>query len=458
MPLGRDDFERMGRGEHVELPEGLFGPLAEEERDWPDRPDLRRAVEWFKGYVGADWEKRRYTAFVRLYAAAIGTMDPSGKGQFFAENDTFGWYLFLADAFLDHPWNYEPMYGSRVIPVFDAIGRNLNRLKGVENIEERLARLVGSERSQPNGGIFELLVASAYLRAGGTVAFHPETRGKGKSYDLDVEIDGLKLAVECKRMETTDYGEKERMHMRHLWRGASDLAKSMDRSTFANVTFGVPVFDVPESYLVGKVDAWLRSGRPSLLWNDEIGHGVVGEPDLAPLNAVLETDDVLTAGSKVLSLITGSYRRHENYIQGLRTAGGMSPRHMGACNLAIVLRWKTVAPAAVDAKAKDVFRKLIEANDQLPSDRPGIIHVGFEAVEGNEAEQARYAKILANTATFDPKGKPLPYVYNHYLIPESPPDEAWVFEERVQWHRITGVIPRPLKKPYLVLPDDHEEL
>ena len=64
----------------------------------------------------AEWKTRREAAVERLYAAALQKLDNDPKGRFFAETDTFGWYLFLADAFLDHVWNYEPIFGSRVIP------------------------------------------------------------------------------------------------------------------------------------------------------------------------------------------------------------------------------------------------------------------------------------------------------------------------------------------------------
>jgi hypothetical protein len=68
----------------------------------------------------ADWKRRREAAADRLYGTALGKLDKDPKGRFFAEADTLGWYVFLADAFLDHVWNYEPVFGSRVVPIIDA--------------------------------------------------------------------------------------------------------------------------------------------------------------------------------------------------------------------------------------------------------------------------------------------------------------------------------------------------
>jgi hypothetical protein len=119
-----------------------------------------------------------------------------------------------------------------------------------------------------------------------------------------------------------------------------------------------------------------------------------------------------------------------------------------------LLQWETLAPAAVEGKARDVLRKVAEANDQLPVDKSGIVHIGFEALEGDLVERARYDKILTSLGRFDPRGKPLRYVYCHYFVPESPPSEAWAFDETVHWQRITGTDPRPLQSPFLVLPKD----
>jgi hypothetical protein len=172
MQLSRDDFIRASRAEPIVIPPGAFGPPAERGQTWPDYPDLRRAVDWMKSLVGEnEWQARRDAAFIRFYGAAVGLPPDDGKGRYFDDSDTFGWYLFLADAFLDHVWNYEPMFGSRVVPVFAAIGRNLELLGSVDGLTKRAKRLVDHERRQPNGGIFELLVAAAYRRAGGDVAF-----------------------------------------------------------------------------------------------------------------------------------------------------------------------------------------------------------------------------------------------------------------------------------------------
>lgn len=125
MALSREDFLNATPDNPPTMPEGVFGPPAERGSDWPDNPDLRAAVNWFKSFMAPeDWHARRVAAFVLLHRSAYGMRDPDKKGRFFDARDMFAWYLFQAEAFLDHMWNYEPMYGSRVVPVLTAIGRN----------------------------------------------------------------------------------------------------------------------------------------------------------------------------------------------------------------------------------------------------------------------------------------------------------------------------------------------
>ncbi|UYN98673.1 MAG: transposase [Devosia sp.] len=429
------------------LPPELF--RSPEPRLWQDDRDLRRAVDWLKSYIGDDWERRRIAAFVRLHASAIGDNSGDEKGRFFDPTDMFGWYLFQAEAVLDHLWNSEPMYASRIVPVLREIGRSLPLLLDVPGLESRVRRLVGPERKQPNGGMFELLVAAAYRRRGAAVAFKEEPRGE-KAHDLDVTLEGVTYAIECKRMETSEYGEAERMRMRHLWYPASDLMASLGRSVFGNVDFKVPLSDVPDRYLIDKARDWLDSSNPSLLWQDEMAVGVIGDLDLEPLQTALEDNEILAAGTLVIKLLTGRYRRHESHLQAIKFSVDGSPRYMSKCDQALILRWKCSAEASVNAKAKDVVAKLSQALDQLPKDRPGIIHVGLEAVEGDASEAARIERILKSLKRFDPRGKPLEFVYVHYFIPDSPPEAAFDFEERVDWQRITGTRKRPLQPETLI--------
>ncbi len=403
------------------------------------------------------WELRREAAARRLYDASLARVGPDDKGRLFDETDTFGWYLFLAEAFVDHIGNYEPTFGSRVVPVFAAIGRNLALLKTIAGVAERMQRMIDQDRLQPNGALFEALVAICYARQGGQVKFVPAEPGRARTHDMDVTINGLDYAVECKRMETGDYGEGERRRMRELWRPCSAELCRIERSTFGNVDFAVPLNEIPEDYMIQKVGAWLRSGKKHFSWNEKESSGWIRDLDLRPLQAELENSCVMHGSSRLVELLTGEYIKNRSFLQSLRMKLWDNPRYMYECDLAVIFRWQSLSDRATSAKARDVFHKLVEANDQLPEDRRSIIHIGFEAVEGDEVEKVRYAKIVATTEKFDPKGKRLEYVYCHYFVPESPPEQSWAFDETTQMRDIRPEGPPPLAAQFLVSPDDVEE-
>ena len=436
----------------IEIPEDFFDFDGERPDNWPDDPDVRRAVEWLRDHVGdRHWRERRLAAGRRVYDLIVNGAKPGDSGRFFDERDSFGYQLYLAEAWIDHIWNYDPIFGSRIVPVFAAIGRNLDLLKAVGGIEERVARMVGAERAQPNGPLFELLVAAAYRRAGGEVEFVPERRGGPRTHDMDVMLGGRDYAVECKRMEVSDFGDVERGRARALWAPSAAGLADLKRSTFAEVEFKMPLADIPDDYLTGRTRDWLVTPKRPYDWDDQHGRGRIRRLDLRPLRRVLKRDMVLNGSTRLTELLTGRYKRHQSMITTLGIKPADNPRYIAECDYATVLEWTPLAPASISGRARDVLRKVADGLGQLPSDRPGIIHVGFEAVEGDGVEALRHERIVASMADFDPGDTPLEYVYSHFLAPESPPDQGWAYDETVDYRSIRAARQPPLQNPFLVL-------
>ena len=170
-----------------------------------------------------------------------------------------------------------------------AIGRNLEVLQGVEGFAERTKSIATVERGQPNAGLFEILVAAAYARAGWRVRLRPVQKGIAKTYDLDAEKGNRRCAIECKRVEGREYVEAERARMRELWRiPCVGLAQTEQRSTYLDVRFKIELNDVPDSYLLHRTKQFVKSGSPSFLWDDDIAGGVIGDLDLTAIRESLK--------------------------------------------------------------------------------------------------------------------------------------------------------------------------
>lgn len=422
---------------------------------WTECPELRAGVDWLLSFVPADeWKRRRFAALRHFVDAVSGwAADPAGKGRFFNERDRFAWYLFLGQAVLDHPIIYDYMYGSRVVPVLTAIGRNLELLKGVMGIEARVRRMAGPERSQPNACLFELLVAAAYCRQGGRVTFLEERPGVAKTHDMDIALSGTNWAVECKRLEGGEYSEAERTRARELWLPVARELHERGLDVLCTVEFLVELSAVPQAYVAHKAGEWMRTG--GLLahsWSDSISVGRIERLNLKPLQAMLKSDDVAMNSSRMHELLTGRYKRNAHIITSLRIQHADNPVYVKACDAGCVFDWESRSEAAIDKRARDVFKRVVEGCRQLPDGRPGIVHIGFEAVDGDEVEIRRHAKVMQSLKDFDPEGKALEYVYVNWLAPESPPDELFAFDETCHYQAIRPKRFRPLPNGFLVLP------
>lgn len=431
--------------------------LKQKPGDWTDDPDVRTGVDWLLSFVPKEeWERRRFNALSDFIAAATGRpADPSGKGRFFNDRDRFAWYLFLGQAYLDYPTVYEAVYGSRVIPVLDAIGRNLELLKGVEGVEARVRRMVGPEKGQPNACMFELLVAAAYRRQGAQVRFLEERPGVSKTHDMDVLLNGTNWAVECKRLEGGEYVETERARAQALWVPVSRHLHALGRSVLCNVDFLVELSEVPTKYLAQRTAEWLRLGGESAhSWSDSISSGRIERLNLQPLQTVLQSSDIRMHSTQMKELLTGRYKRNANIMTSLHIQYADNPIFIKSCDGGCVCDWSSSSETAIDKRARDVFRRVVDGCRQLPDGRPGIVHIGFETVDDDEVEKRRHAKILRSLKGFDPKGKELEYVYVNWFSPESPPNNLFAFDETSHYQAIHHKQNRPLLNGFLVLPSD----
>ena len=439
----------------LKFPPDMFTLSPGEEAMYGDYSDLRAGVDYLKSLMAeGEWETRRHKAAKRFYQSLVGELeDPSGDGRYYESSDLIAWYLFLGEALTNHPQNYEVHSGSRVVPILAAIGRNIQLVSEIEGFEEKARHLLGAGRGQPNGPLFEMLVAIAYRRDGARVSFKPEKRGVAKTHDLDVEVHGRSWAVECKRLESGDYAESERARMRELWSPASRMIVPTGRSVYLKVDFKLEMQDVPLNYLVDIVTKYLRMSERSFLWDDSFGQGVIGELDLEPLQEALKQGYIMYPGPVYSKLLTGSYQRYDSMNVVHKVKFAENPHYIDEIGQAIVARWSSHSSQAIEKKARDIKRKLFAANKQLPDDKPGVIHIGIEALGADEIEARRYEKIMETINDFDPMGKPLSYVYWHYFAPEASPEETWAIDETFQWRGI-GSLTRPLKVTSLILPSD----
>jgi hypothetical protein len=374
-------------------------------------------------------------------------------------DDLSGWYLTLAEAYVGHLPYYDPTFGARVVPIFKAIGRNIDILRSLSGAADRVAELMGSSRRQPDGILYELLVAATYMREGWrSVRLMPPLTTQ-RSADIEIANGNRRFEIECKRMGRSPYSDHERTEFWRLWGPLSSWVVSGKRSFLLEITFRKEVKDVASDYLINHCLPFLKSNRSrEHYWSDRTAIGEIRWLDIEPLKRVLETDVVLNSSPRLFQLLIGEFHRDKHYsLTGRMKPWSQNARYISDMDYCALASWTCVADGALEAKGRHVLRHVAEANSQLSGNVPGIIHVGIESLDGDVVEAYRHPRILEKIMGFDPRGSQLSWIYCNYFVPQSPPDQSWIFDETVTWFGFRDRRYRsPLHRKFLVISDEVE--
>lgn len=409
-------------------------------QDWTDDATLK-VIDWFRSKVTWSVWSQRMDAVIAQFEAGKRAWAQGHIKPLFDPADAIFWYLFQAAAYAspDHRRDYFEPEAFRISPVFARLGSLLPELSRIVGIEDRLQTLITKGRSQPDAGLYELLVAGAYKSRGWkTVTFVPERPGVAKTQDLLMESGRRRWAAECKRVNRNEYEEQEHQIVQAMVKPVHELARQLHLSIVLEVRFVVELKDVESSYLLSRLSELLDCSRRHS-WNDGISAGFVRQANLEQLQAVLVNDDVFYGSSRMVELLAGGYRQNfDHSVQALWKPAEERPLHATWVDQASVISWQSASLDAVESKARH-FRALVaKASRQLPDDCTGVIHVGYEAIGNNAVDAQRHQRNRMEMWRFRPEGSRLRWVYANYLMPEhtTARDESWAVSETTAYYRI----------------------
>ena len=405
--------------------------------DWRD-DDVLLACAWLAELVPKRSWAHRIAATRDRFLAAKARWATGEPAPFYDPADTAAWYIFQANAYADDRMNWVPEEAVRMTPTFTRIGKELTALIAIPGAEERAARLMTSDRRQPDGGLFELLVALAYHRDGWNVSFVPERPGIAKSHDLDASKGRQRWAVECKHMDRSSYEARERARGDQLAAPVHRLALGASRSIYMQVAFNAELDMVADNYLADRASAYLDgSGRS--YWADDQGMGTIREIDWTLARRVLNADDVYYGSSRMIELLIGRYDHDFAHSMAAKwRPSATRPFWASAVYQASVVGWRNRSGEAIRKKARHFRSVVAKAAEQLPKDRPGVVHVGVESWSGNTVDYFRHILNKLEMLDFDPKDSRLRWVYGEYIAPEvtTRVDESWAIEETSASYRV----------------------
>lgn len=345
----------------------------------------------------------------------------------------------------------------RIVPFFTRIGKELSLLLSVKNAEERAARIMLSDRRQPDSGIYELLVALAYRRGGWhRVEFVPETPGYGRTPDLNVYRPRSRWAIECKRLMPSPYAAREKLLGNKLAEPIHALSLEIGESVLVEVKYKIELAEVPNEYLLGHVRSAIQH-QSLLSWDDEIATGTVRPVNWKLARKVLKKDYVYFGSTRMIELLTGRYDHDADHSMAAKWRPWTKrPEYADAVYHASVVKWWSQSRRAILQKGRHFRRTLADAEAQLPSDRPSAIHVGIETYAGSRVDFMRHLYNRMEARFFEPRNSRLRWVYGNYFVPEATTqrDESWAITETMVPYKIGSHHTRwPLPGHMLVSPE-----
>ena len=351
----------------------------------------------------------------------------------YSGTDRIGWYLYLLDTVQHAPHKYEPGQGARAIPVFKTLGADLELLKSIGGVKDRVGRLLGPERSQPDSGLFELIIALLWKRNGySSVEFIPES-SQGKTPDFRAHSGCDEWFVECKRLrKTSKYSEREREKWLTMWSRFVPFPTRHRISLVFEMTFHVELKSLSDDYLMSQLAGKLRflSVPCSIVSNGT--WDVTAKPvDYGYAAAHLRKYLVRIPSDQLQELVAGYRDPRRGFtcaVEGdaVRVGGTMGHnRFLDTLTFAAGAFWQCDAPEAILHKARNVRRHIGRATKQLPLAGTSAVHVGLETLDGPVVEDARFRRLMNSMVRLAPLGKDLRWIYCHLFESYAPPDQSW---------------------------------
>ncbi len=427
-------------------------------QDWRNE-NVLSAVDWLVSLIPRrEWECRAARVH-SFFQVAKNEWAQGRRVPLFDPADQIAWYMYLARCYGDptlRPDFFEPE-GYRIAPVFGRIGQLLPEFRRIASAEERAARLMTEGRKQPDDGIYELLVAGTYKKRGWTnVEFVVEMPGIARRPDLFVNRGRAHWAVECKRAGRSGYALDERGAGERMAARVHEMSRTAKRAIIVMVRYTAELVTLPEDYLADKVAHFL--GRNDILqWTDEGGLGTVSDVRWNDLHQVLEHDDIWFGSSRMVELLLGRYDPWLDFsIDGDWTPAEGRPLHATWIDHSSIVAWTSMSMEAARRKAQH-FRSIVGgASKQLPGDRPGVVHVGYEAVGGNSEDGLRHHLNREQMRTFDARDSKLHWVYGNYFMPERTTArmESAAVSETTAWYPVSGTKTRQPLPAHLLFTDE----
>ncbi|WP_150668157.1 hypothetical protein [Pandoraea anhela] len=311
------------------------------------------------------------------------------------------------------------------------IGAAIPDLRDMFGAKERARRLVDTFHEHPDSGLFELATAARYLREDLDLEFIEET--SEPTPDLRAVFPGAELQIECKRLRPSDYEQRESRLAQSLFDKFQTLVHERRLSVSLDVEFKKELHEVPQDYLVHRVEQALNSRifvRKDYPWSDEFADGSVCNANLYAVREDVE-DSYLLVGPKMGRLLSGRVVTEGSYFLAVGGAPcQFDPRFMDNIEYGSVVTWGCSSPNSVKARSRYVKTKLKEIDRQTRAAPAAIAHVAMDAERDPHTSDQRFKKNQETVIGFRWDSRVME-IHLHYFLARTSEHDSWMIDETV---------------------------
>jgi hypothetical protein len=318
------------------------------------------------------------------------------------------------------------------------IGAFSSQLQRIPNVEQVLDKMLANN-SKPETQIFELLTASFYLKNGYEVSFIPENSinwpdgETKKSPDLLVKAHDIEMYVECKRADKqTKYSQTEEEAWSSLWNQLSLYMLEVAPWSIIDLSFHEQVSDVTIDDVIRVVDLAISRGGAKV--RDGSISAKIRQINTVHLKRHYRYNAVRSNSPQHELLVFGDIDSNEKRSIATIAKSIVRP---GAPDVVlnifvedvadcVAAQWRCDHEISLDRRSRH-FKGLVNNGvTQIPPDKPGVVHVLYETVEGISIEELRRSKNIENLSAFDATGTSVLGVLIHAV-------KYYPFENNYDW-------------------------
>jgi len=271
---------------------------------------------------------------------------------------------------------------------------------------------------------------------------------------------GTEYFVECKRQERKgEYSEKERSEFLRLWDAAVPFLKANKQWVWLKATFHEEVSKLTTDFLAKILENSLpMKNREALVHQSDKAtiHARLIDPRVV-LNH-LEQFQVKCPSPMLNSLLGGDWAPSNSEVTVI---GCVKMGHVIDCEAPVLggfvqeMAWasgitrKIDSEIAINKKARDITKLLSKAVEQVPVDKPSIIHIAAETLEGKDVELLRTNKVMSKISSFQIDRHVIGIRF-HRLQSNSRADKLFEFYETVEKFQRAHVLHKDIPSQVIV--------